>query len=297
MSRKLWIIFLAGAVCVTLPAAAQEDRVAKAREAKAKGELDEAIRLLEQELAAAPNNASAHYVLAWVYMSKEEKNKAIAAFRKVVELDADAEQGREAVAALNRLGAEAVPAPAPAAAAAVETEEEEGAGVPTWAIAGAGAAALIIIIAVVSKKARSADLSTEVDWAKKGARLHLLGRYEESVACYDRGLELNPRDPRLWAGKGAALLRLRRHEEALACFDRGLELSPRGPDLWAGKGAALLGLGRHEEMLACFARGLELNPRNPRLWKHKATVLRALGREEEAAECDRQAAGLERGGG
>ena len=132
-------------------------------------------------------------------------------------------------------------------------------------------------------------------WHSKGVALGVLGRYEEALACYDRGLEINPRESVLWQGKGAALAELGRYQEALACCDRGLEINPRESGLWNNKGGALGALGRNEEALPCYERGLEINPRDSALWNNKGVALKALGRIREAEKCFRRAKEL--GGG
>ena len=92
-------------------AVAQDDFLAQARVLKAKGDVNGAIALLEQGLANDPDNASAHYVVGWLYVGKGDQTKAAAAFRRVVELSPDTEEGREAKAALERMGASAAPEP------------------------------------------------------------------------------------------------------------------------------------------------------------------------------------------
>ncbi len=123
------------------------------------------------------------------------------------------------------------------------------------------------------------------EWYNKGCALEDLGRFEEALACYDRGLEISPRESLLWNAKGESLRKLSRIEEALTCYDRGLEIDPRIRALWRNKGLALDKLGRFEEALACFDRGLEVSPRDSGLWNNKGMALRKLGRPQEALAC------------
>jgi tetratricopeptide (TPR) repeat protein len=98
----------------------QDDFVARARKAKAEGRAEDAIGLLEEGLHAQPDNAPAHFVLAWLYLERGQKVQATAAFREVVALSPQSEEGREAKAALERLGAApATPAPMPGRGPAV----------------------------------------------------------------------------------------------------------------------------------------------------------------------------------
>ena len=50
-----------------------------------------------------------------------------------------------------------------------------------------------------------------------------------------------------WNGKGFSLANLGRHDEAMACYDRALEIDPRDALAWNNKGTGLLELGRREE--------------------------------------------------
>ena len=162
MWRCVAVLLFAVVTWITLPTAAQEDFVAKAREAKARGEFDQAINLLEQGLATDADNTSAHYVLAWLYLKKDQQDKAVAAFWKVLELDPDSQEGQEAKAALQRLGAVAAPKPAPpaqvprpATPAATAAEQKPRGGLPLVPVGG-GVAVLAVVIVIVAliKRAR-----------------------------------------------------------------------------------------------------------------------------------------------
>ena len=55
---------------------------------------------------------------------------------------------------------------------------------------------------------------------------------------------------------------LGRHEEAIRCFDKALELDPKNAAVWYNKGVSLAGLGRHEEAIRSYDKALELDPKN-----------------------------------
>jgi tetratricopeptide (TPR) repeat protein len=81
---------------------------------------------------------------------------------------------------------------------------------------------------------------------------------EEAVSCYDRALEINPRDAVVWLNKGAMLSDLGRADKAIACFDRALKINPRDEAAWYNKGTLFEHLGQLEEALSCYDRALEL---------------------------------------
>ena len=65
--------------------------------------------------------------------------------------------------------------------------------------------------------------------ANYGAILHVAGKYEQSLACCEAGLELDPNSFLCLIYKGNALAALKRLEEALATFESALTLSNRHP--------------------------------------------------------------------
>jgi serine/threonine protein kinase len=129
------------------------------------------------------------------------------------------------------------------------------------------------------------DPTDSVIWFNKGLALREKGRHEESIACYDQGLKGNSRYSPLWQGKGLSLSNLGRYEEALTCCDQGLEIDPRDSAIWCIKGVAFGKMSRNQEAVACFDRGLAIDPRNSNLWLHKGLALVSLGRREEAVVC------------
>ncbi len=97
--------------------------------------------------------------------------------------------------------------------------------------------------------------------SNKGVSLANLGKLQEAIACFDRALEINPRNAEAWNNKGVSLANLGKPEEAIACYDRALEINPRYAGAWNNKGVSLANLGKLQEAIACYDRALEINPR------------------------------------
>jgi len=53
------------------------------------------------------------------------------------------------------------------------------------------------------------------------------GNFEEALAFFEQALLLNQNDPDLWNFKAIALRSFGRYEEALECFNKSLQLDPR----------------------------------------------------------------------
>lgn len=62
---------------------------------------------------------------------------------------------------------------------------------------------------------------------KKGQSLMDEGQFEDALGAFEQALLQNQDDPDLWNHKGVALRSLGRYEESVECFNRSLEIDPR----------------------------------------------------------------------
>ena len=69
----------------------------------------------------------------------------------------------------------------------------------------------------------------------KAYSLYFLERFEDSIACYDRAIEIEPDSPSHYAGKSKALDKLGRFEEARTCYKQAKKLKDKEPDLGHNK--------------------------------------------------------------
>ncbi|MGI0056011.1 MAG: tetratricopeptide repeat protein [Nitrosarchaeum sp.] len=53
------------------------------------------------------------------------------------------------------------------------------------------------------------------------------GNFEDALAYFEQALLLNQNDPELWNFKAVTLRSLGRYEESLECFNKSLEIDPR----------------------------------------------------------------------
>ena len=53
------------------------------------------------------------------------------------------------------------------------------------------------------------------------------GQYDDAVNLFQKAILLNRNDPDLWNLKGIALRSLGRYNEAIECFNKSLEIDPR----------------------------------------------------------------------
>lgn len=98
------------------------------------------------------------------------------------------------------------------------------------------------------------------------ATLHLEAeRFEPALVDLDRAIAQGPDDsPELHRLRGVALRNVGRHEESVAAFDRAIELEPSSGAALVGRAQSYRVLGRRKEALADLNRALELDPLPPR---------------------------------
>jgi len=53
------------------------------------------------------------------------------------------------------------------------------------------------------------------------------GKYDDALEYFEQALLLNQNDPDLWNNKGIALRSLGRYIESMECFNKSLEIEPR----------------------------------------------------------------------
>ncbi len=62
---------------------------------------------------------------------------------------------------------------------------------------------------------------------QKGQSLMNDGQFDDALGFFEQALLLNQNDPDLWNNKGVALRSLGRYEESMECFNKSLEIEPR----------------------------------------------------------------------
>jgi tetratricopeptide (TPR) repeat protein len=130
---------------------------------------------------------------------------------------------------------------------------------------------------------------TAQEWNDAGDKLYDDEKYEEAIACYDRSIEINPKNEYAWGCKGIALNSLKRYEEAIGCWDKALKINPENEYAWCGKGDALYFLKRYEETIECYDKALKINPKYGIAWNNKGYTLFLLKQYQEAIKCLDQA--------
>jgi tetratricopeptide (TPR) repeat protein len=138
------------------------------------------------------------------------------------------------------------------------------------------------IMIIDDSSVKSAWENIRGSWKQKALLLYNLRKYDESLDCLNKALELDPNDSAVWAAKGRVLNDLKKYNEAIRCFDKLLQLDPNHAGGWNNKGVALLDSGRYEEAIKCYDKAIQINPNVDATWCNKGIALFKIGRYEEA---------------
>jgi tetratricopeptide (TPR) repeat protein len=134
-------------------------------------------------------------------------------------------------------------------------------------------------------KALEIDPKNAAAHGNMGMSLDGLGKYPEAIDCFDRALEIVPNDGGLLSQKGGSLNRLGKYRESIICYDKAIEFDPKIATSWSFKADALVRLDKFDESIICFDKALEIEPNDGKVWEYKADILFELGKFEEAITC------------
>lgn len=92
--------------------------------------------------------------------------------------------------------------------------------------------------------------------------------FPEAIAYCDRALQVEANSKDAFNLKGYCLYRLRRHEEAIVCFERAIEIDPDSAIDYANIGSNLRDLGDTDGAIAMYEKAVSLDPTIAFAWKN-----------------------------
>jgi tetratricopeptide (TPR) repeat protein len=224
--------------------------------------LKKAFDLVQKAITLDDNRETSHRLLACVYQTIGQPDKAIAEFERAV---AVAPNSSNALAGLgygfNQIGKSRE------AVKPLETAFALDPFPPSWFFQNLGFAYLctgkINETIEVCNKAISVFPSRDDTHELLGAAFIMAGKPEEALGEFDEALSLNRHPPSLYIGNRAvALVNAGRSEEALTSMNDLVSRSPDDADGYWFFSQVLTLLGRHAEALQMAKRGASL-PRGP----------------------------------
>lgn len=108
---------------------------------------------------------------------------------------------------------------------------------------------------------------------------------EESIASFDKALEIKPSFQEALKSRGISLVKLKRYEEALTNFDRAIAFQLDYKEAWTRRSFVipeLINSGRYDVVLASWGRIIKILPDNAEAWLECGNALCGLGDFEKA---------------
>lgn len=68
----------------------------------------------------------------------------------------------------------------------------------------------------------------------------------------------NPKDPSEWFNQGTILVEMGKYEDAIIAFNRGLQIEPNNMPAWSAKAYAFNKIGRQREASVCYRKAMEI---------------------------------------
>jgi tetratricopeptide (TPR) repeat protein len=127
-------------------------------------------------------------------------------------------------------------------------------------------------------KALAIDPNNTAALNGKGNALSSLGKYNASIALFDKELAINSTDTHALYNKGNALSSLGKYNASIALFDKALAIDPKYTDALYNKGNALSSLGKYNASIALFDKALAINSTDTHALYNKGNALSSLGK-------------------
>ncbi|MFK5970308.1 MAG: tetratricopeptide repeat protein, partial [Candidatus Marithrix sp.] len=97
-------------------------------------------------------------------------------------------------------------------------------------------------------------------FVEQGLLYYTDAKYEQTLASFDKAVEIKSDYHQVWHGRGNVLDDLGRYEQALASYDKALKIKPDDHEAWTNRGNVLNDLGRYEQALASYDKALKIKP-------------------------------------
>ena len=285
-------------------AAPPDGRIEQARALHQQGQLEAALALYGEIIAAHPDNAEAHYRRANVLKDQGALDAAVTGYDRAIALKSDyAHAFCNLAVVLGQL--QRLPE-------ALASYERAVAIDPTDVLAqcnramllnatGQKDAALAAFDSAIAANAgffpalfgRAALLQERRQWAgalasydqaialnandpsahyNRATVLKQLERWTDALVGYERAIALNGGFAPARSGRADVLQQLERFSEALEGYDQAIRLDPKDRVTPSSRGVALQRMGRYQAALASYDQSLAVDPKYPEAWFNRGAA-------------------------
>lgn len=244
------------------------------------------VELLEGGLSRYPGSWKAWEMLAQLYDNLSDYDKALEAYRKVLEINpklgtAHFRRGKILMDAKREFD-RALEEFETALRLDPENEFAVVSKARVAVIRGNYREALSLCTEVEPRGKHMAEFYFLRGYIRSREEVRRLLDLEQAIADYDKAIELSPAMAVLYVFRGLAYEDLGNYKEALANFDRSLKLNPDDPVALTNRGIAREKLGDLDGALADQDRALELDPNLANAYGSRASVYEEKGEAAKA---------------
>lgn len=229
----------------------------KARKLRFKGKHNEALILFNELEAKNYNYPSLYFNLGFIYKDKEEYEKALKYFNKLINIEDNLKYGRDKELCTYAYEHKAY----------ILREME---------IYGEA-------LEAIDKSLMHRD-DYDWSWNEKGYILYLLEKYEDSLYFFDKAIKLNPTNQSSLYCKTDALIHLERWDEANETTDVLLNINQKDTITLNLKIEISIHKKNYQKSLDLIEKSLKIDPNEYNTWHKKGYVLIILNRYEEAID-------------
>ena len=123
------------------------------------------------------------------------------------------------------------------------------------------------------------------DLKREGNRLSNDDRHHEAIECFDKALEIKPRDADVLIMKGDAFFMSAKYAESIRCFEDVIDVNPDNAVALNSKGFVLHTFGLHQDALEYYDRALAVEPDKYLTLLNKGDLLYETGNYRDAILC------------
>ncbi|MDB4349746.1 tetratricopeptide repeat protein [Omnitrophica bacterium] len=221
------------------------------------GENEKAIASYKKAIEVDPEHVESYTNLGIIYNSTGKDEEAIALYKKAVELNPDHAQ------AYNSLGI---------AYRSIGKDEE----------------------AITSyNKAIEINPAYEEAYSNLGNAYYNIGEEGKAIEFSDKAIKINPDHAEVCNNLGALYYKMGKYNEAMALFKRAVKIDPSYAKAYTNIGNLYRDIGNDEGAAAIYAKTMEMDPGNAEAYNNLGAAYYRMGKTEEAIRLYEKAIGID----
>ena len=118
----------------------------------------------------------------------------------------------------------------------------------------------LALVMIFAPPALGQSNATSLYWFQQGLDLYNQEKFSESLAAYEKALELDPKDFEAWNNKGIDLGLLGRYDEALTAFNNAVALNDSYAEAWYNMGVIYDFKENYYTAVQAYKKATQLNP-------------------------------------